>query len=172
MQPAMAELAVANAASNGFSSIRIITERIETAVLPDTFDHAMANPPYHHPEGSISPDADKETAKRAPAMLIRRWIERIGAALRYRGTLTLSVPAGLVPACLQAMAESRCPCTAILPLWPKIERPAKLVLLRGVKGARVPMQILPGLVLHRADGSYTDAAQAILRNGGALKLAP
>jgi tRNA1Val (adenine37-N6)-methyltransferase len=132
----------------------------------------MANPPYHLPEGSVSPDADKEIAKRATAILIHRWIERMAAALRHRGTLTLSVPAGLVPACLQAMAESRCPCTAILPLWPKTERPAKLVLLRGIKGARGPMQVLPGLVLHRADGSYTDAAQAILRNAAALKLAP
>jgi tRNA1Val (adenine37-N6)-methyltransferase len=172
MQPAMAELAAANAASNGFSAIRIINERIETAPLPDTFDHAMANPPYHQPEGSISPDADKETAKRASAMLIGRWIERLGAALRHRGSLTLSVPAGLVPTCLQAMAVSRCPCTAILPLWPKTERPAKLVMLRGIKGARVPMQILPGLVLHRADGSYTDGAQTILRNAAALNLAP
>jgi tRNA1Val (adenine37-N6)-methyltransferase len=172
VQPAMAELAAANAASNGFSAIRIITERIETAPLLDTFDHAMANPPYHPPEGSISPDADKDTAKRAPAMLIRRWIERLGGGLRDHGSLTLSVPAGLVPMCLQAMAESRCPCTAILPLWPKTERPAKLVLLRGIKGARAPMQVLPGLVLHRADGSYTDAAQTILRKAAALKLAP
>jgi len=172
MQPPMAELAAANAASNGFSDIRIIAERIETAPLPDGFDHAMANPPYHQPEGSISPDADKETAKRASAILIGRWIERLGAALRHRGSLTLSVPAGLVPTCLQAMAKSRCPCTAILPLWPKAERPAKLVLLRAIKGARVPMQILPGLVLHRADGSYTDAAQRILRSAGALTLAP
>jgi tRNA1Val (adenine37-N6)-methyltransferase len=172
MQPAMAELAAANAASNGFTDIRIISGRIETAPLPDGFDHAMANPPYHRAEGTISPDVDKETAKRAPAMLIGRWIERLGAALRHRGSLTLSVPAGLVPMCLQAMTESRCPCTAILPLWPKTERPAKLVLLRGIKGARAPMQVLPGLVLHRADGSYTDAAQTILRDAAALKLGP
>jgi tRNA1(Val) A37 N6-methylase TrmN6 len=105
-------------------------------------------------------------------MLIRRWIERLCAVLRHRGSLTLSVPAGVVPTCLHAMAESRCPCTAILPLWPKTERPAKLVLLRGIKGARMPMRILPGLVLHRADGSYSEAAQAILRHAAALNLTP
>jgi tRNA1Val (adenine37-N6)-methyltransferase len=172
MQPALAELAAANAASNGFSTIRIIPERIEVAALPHAFDHAMANPPYHRPEGSISPDAGKETAKRASTMLIRRWIERLGGVLRHRGTLTLSVPAGLVPTCLQVMAEARCPCTAILPLWPKAERAAKLVLLRGIKGARVPMQILPGLVLHHADGSYSEAAEMILRNASPLPFKP
>jgi tRNA1Val (adenine37-N6)-methyltransferase len=172
MQPAVAELAAANAARNGFSAIRILAGRIETALLPDGFDHAMANPPYHRADGSISPDADKETAKRASVMLIRQWIARLGAALRHRGSLTLSVPAGLVPTCLQAMSESHCPCTAILPLWPKTGRPAKLVLLRGIKGARTPMQILPGLVLHQADGSYSEAAETILRSAAALKLAP
>ncbi len=168
MQPGLAELAAANAASNGFSAMRIIPERIELAALPAVFDHAMANPPYHRPEGSISPDVGKETAKRASTMLIGRWIERLGGALRHRGTLTLSVPAGLVPACLQIMAEARCPCTAVLPLWPKAGRAAKLVLLRGIKGARGPMQILPGLVLHRADGSYSEAAETVLRTGSAL----
>jgi tRNA1Val (adenine37-N6)-methyltransferase len=170
VQPAIADLAAANAASNGFSAIRIINDRIETASLPWTFDHAMANPPYHVPEGPVSPDADREIAKRASATLIRQWIERLGAALRHRGSLTLSVPTGLVPTCLLAMAEARCPCSAILPLWPKTERPAKLVLLRGIKGGRAPMQILPGLVLHRADGSYSEAAEEIMRNAAALKL--
>jgi tRNA1Val (adenine37-N6)-methyltransferase len=172
MQPAMAELAAANAAANGFSAIRIITGRIETVPLTEAFDHAMANPPYHQPEGSVSPDADKETAKRASGALIHGWIERLGGALRHRGSLSLSVPAGLVPTCLRGMAEARCPCSAILPLWPKTERPAKLVLLRGIKGGRAPMQILPGLVLHQADGSFTREAQAILRSAAGLKLVP
>jgi tRNA1Val (adenine37-N6)-methyltransferase len=77
-----------------------------------------------------------------------------------------------VPACLSAMAESRCPCVTIFPLWPKMGRPAKLVLLRGVKDARTPVQILPGLVLHQPDGSFAQDAQAILGDAAALKLAP
>ncbi len=47
MDTAMADLAAANAEMNGFSSIEIMRERIELAVLPRLFDHAMANPPYH-----------------------------------------------------------------------------------------------------------------------------
>src|ERR1700744_871787 len=39
MQPEMAELAAANAAANGFSGIEIVAARIETAPLPQAFDH-------------------------------------------------------------------------------------------------------------------------------------
>ena len=80
------------------------------------------------------------------------------------------MPAGLGATCLAAMAQSRCPCTVLFPLWPKAERPAKLVMLRGVKGSRTPMRLMPGLVLHNSDGSFTDAAQAILSGGAALAL--
>jgi tRNA1Val (adenine37-N6)-methyltransferase len=170
MDAAMADLAVVNAETNGFSGIRIVPERIETAVLPRLFDHAMANPPYHRPGDPASPDAGRATAKRGSDVLIRSWIERLSTSLRTRGSLTLIVSAGMVPACVMAMSGSRCPCTAIFPLWPKVERSAKLVLLRGVKDSRTPMRLLAGMVLHRPDGSFSDAAQAILTDASALAI--
>src|SRR5277367_3743359 len=45
MDAAMADLATANAEMNGFSGIGIVCDRIQTAVLRQLFDHAMANPP-------------------------------------------------------------------------------------------------------------------------------
>jgi tRNA1Val (adenine37-N6)-methyltransferase len=168
--PAMAELAAANAAANGFGDIRIVAGRIEDTALPDVFDHAMANPPYHQVDGSPSPLAARDIAKRGSEVLIRGWIERLSASLRGRGSLTLIVPAGMVAVSLAAMTDCRCPCTAMFPLWPKCRRPAKLVLLRGVKQARTPLRLLPGLLLHRADGSFSEAAQAILRDAAALTL--
>ena len=171
IQPEMAELAAANARANVLSNIEIVAGRIETVPLPEAFDHAMANPPYHDADGSPSPDAARETAKRGSDMLIRAWIKRLSGALRRRGSLTLIVPSGMVPACLGTMSEWGCPCTAIFPLWPKLGRPAKLVLLRGIKEARTPMHILPGLLLHRPDGSYAEDTQTILGNAVALKLA-
>jgi tRNA1(Val) A37 N6-methylase TrmN6 len=166
----MAALAAANARANGFNDIEIITNRIETAALSQAFDHAIANPPYHPPTGTASPVAGRESAKRGSDTLMDTWIGRLGAALRDRGSLTLVVPAGTVPACVAAMANRNCPCTILFPLWPKAMRPAKLVLLRGVKGGRSPMQVMPGLVLHNPDGSFTDTAQAILGHGSALPL--
>jgi tRNA1(Val) A37 N6-methylase TrmN6 len=54
-------------------------------------------------------------------------------------------------------------------LWPKAGKEAKLLLVRGVKGGRGPSRLLPGLVLHEPDGRYTEAAEAVLRDGAVLE---
>ncbi len=166
----MAALATANAQTNSFPRIGIVNDRIETISLRQIFDHALANPPYHPPNGTASPSTAREAAKRGSDAMIATWIGRLGAALRHRGSLTLIVPAGCVPAGLAAMSRCRCPCTIIFPLWPKLARPAKLVLLRGTKNALSPLRLMPGLILHQADGSFTAAARAILTDGAALSL--
>jgi tRNA1(Val) A37 N6-methylase TrmN6 len=176
----LARLAQANAAANGFGGIRIIPGAIETAALPETvdhapfdhapFDHALANPPYHAAGGTESPIIGRENAKRGSSGLIEAWIMRLSTCLRRQGSLTLIVPAGMVASSLAAMAAADSPCSAIFPLWPKRERPAKLVLLRGIRQGRTPMKLMPGLVLHQPDGSFTDAAQAILREGAGLDI--
>ncbi len=170
LDPAMAAIAAENARRNGFAGIDIVIGDIASVALPRAFDHAIANPPYHPADGSASPDAGRELAKRGSAELIETWIERLSGALHRRGTLTLIVPAWLIPACLTAMAASRCPCSAVFPLWPKPGRPAKLVLLRGIKDGLSPTRMLPGLVLHQPDGTFTEAAQAILASAAALPL--
>ncbi len=167
---AMAELASANAHANGFADMTIIHERIETAALRAGFDHAIANPPYHGPHGTASPIGARETAKRGSDTLLSTWIARLSGALRDRGDLTLIVPSGSVPACLAAMAQSRCPCTSLFLLWPRQGRAAKLVLLRGIRNGRTPMRLMPGLVLHDPDGSFTEAAMSILGHGSELSL--
>ena len=168
---ALAGLAAANATANGFTQIKIQTGRIESIALQGQFDHAMANPPYHIANSSESPIPGRDAAKRGSAMLIEAWIERMGVALRRHGSLSLSVPAAIVPICLSAMAKHHCPCTTVFPFWPKASRPAKLVLLRGVKCARSPMRLMPGLILHQPDGSFTEAAKAVLA-GASLNLDP
>lgn len=170
IDPAMADLARTNAEANGFERIRIVSGDLATAPLPTGCHHAMANPPYHPEDGSPSPHPGRETAKRGSGSLIRMWIDRLAASLRPRGTLTLIVPAGLIPVCLEAMTGARCPCASVLPLWPKAGRPAKLVLVRGIMASRAPMRLLPGLILHQEDGTFTADATNILADAAALAL--
>ena len=48
--------------------------------------------------------------------------------------------------------------------------PATRVIVQGRKGSRAGIRMLQGLVLHESDGSYTEAAEAVLRGGAALPL--
>jgi tRNA1Val (adenine37-N6)-methyltransferase len=167
---ALAALAEQNAAANG--QLTLCFMAADVAALPslDAFDHACANPPYHAAAGTPSPDASRRGAKRAPDGLIAIWAAALGRRLRQRGTLTFILPAGSLPEAAIAFAEAGCRPTAMLPFWPTPGAPAKLMLLQGVKGGRAPFRVLPGLILHTADGGFTPEAEAILRGGAPLAL--
>lgn len=165
IDPALAALATANAAANGFTRLRFTAADLTEGVA-GRFDHAMANPPWHAP-GTLSPDRAKERAKRAGEGLLAAWAAALARPLRHRGTLTWVIGADHTAAALAAFAAAGCGSLTLLPLWPRAGRPARRVLLRGVKGGRGPFRLLPGLVLHRP-GGYTDAADAILRDGAMI----
>ena len=58
----------------------------------------------------------------------------------------------------------------VLALLPRAGRPAKRAIVRARKGSSAPARRLDGLVMHRPDGSYTEAVEAVLRHGAPLPL--
>jgi tRNA1(Val) A37 N6-methylase TrmN6 len=167
--PALAALAERNARANGMEGMSVVVADVAALPLRGAFDHAFANPPYHADGGTPSPQNERRSAKQADADLFARWTAAMAGVLRHRGTLTLILPAVALPACMGALTECGCPPEALLPLWPKAGRAAKLVLLRGVKSGRGPFRVLPGMVMHEADGAFTGEAEAVLRDGVALR---
>lgn len=167
---AQVAVAAANAAANGWSGLSFVPAEIERAGVLGTFDHALSNPPYHAPEGTRSPQPERDTAKRRHESLLAEWAAALAARLRHGGTLTFILPAAVLPEALAALAAARCPARALLPLWPRAGQAAKLVVLQGVKDGRTPLRLLAGLVLHAEGGGFTPAAEAVLRDGTALSL--
>lgn len=165
----MAAVARANAAANGFA-MDVLQADLTDATPAGPFQHAFANPPWHAAAGTPSPDPGRESAKRGAPDLLRDWVASLAGPLVARGSLTLVIGAGVLPAALAACAAAQCGSAAVLPLWPKAGREAKLVLLQARKHARGPFRLLPGLVLHAPDGSFTPQAEAVLRHGAALDL--
>ena len=168
--PALVALASQNASANGWPNLRFMTADIASLPPLGAFDHACANPPYHGETGTPSPDASRRAAKRGAARILAVWAEALARPLRSGGTLTFILPAALLPQAAAAFTDAGCPPTAMLPLWRRDRQPAKLLLLRGIRGSRAPFRVLPGLILHGTDGSFTAEADAILRGGNALDL--
>lgn len=164
----LAALASRNAAANGFAGLSFVSADVADAGMHGRFDHAFANPPYHAPEGTRSPLAEREAAKRRHDSLLREWARALAGPLRHHGTLTFVLPATVLPEALAAFAASDCLAHAVLPLWPRAGRAAKLVLVQGVKGGRGPFRLLAGLQLHADGNGFTAEADAILRDGTAL----
>ena len=90
--------------------------------------------------------------------------------LARKGTLTVIHRADRLDAVLAGL-DGRAGDVAVLPLWPKAGKAARRVVVSARKGVAGPARLLPGLVLHEADGRYTAAADAVLREGAALDLA-
>jgi tRNA1Val (adenine37-N6)-methyltransferase len=129
--------------------------------------HGFANPPYW-PGGTPPPGAIRRAATHEAGPGLADWVRFLAAAIAPRGSLSLILPAARFDAAVAAIRGSGFGAVELLPLWPRAGVQAKRVLLRARKGARSPARVLPGLVLHEADGRFTAAAEAILRDAIAL----
>ena len=57
----------------------------------------------------------------------------------------------------------------VLPIHPRAALPAHRIIVSGRKGARAPLQLLPSLILHGAEGSaFRPETEAVLRDGAGL----
>jgi tRNA1(Val) A37 N6-methylase TrmN6 len=170
-----ADLARRNALENDLA-LRVI--EADLTDLPDDLrarrvDHVIANPPYFAAgNGTQSRDAGRAAALREETPL-DAWIACARARLAPKGWLTMIQAADRLPDCLRLLADGF-GAIAVLPLQPRVGRPARRVLLRARRGSRAPFTLLAPLVLHDGathggDGNdYSAAAEAVLRRGAAL----
>ena len=167
LDPAMAELARRNLCA---AHATVITGDILSVECQTLFEHAYANPPWHDPAGTPSPDTGRRTAKQAGTDTLKRWIECLARCVRPRGSITVIVPATYLGDAFSALQMAKCGGRVVFPLWPKLGRDAKLVIVRGVRASRTPDRIAHGLLLHDASGSYTAGARAVLTESAPLTL--
>lgn len=174
--PGLAALAAANIERNRMQSrVRVVCADLTTPLaaleefrlLPDSFDHVLANPPYHDArQVRPSPRPLKADASAFEAGDLDRWLRFLAAMAKPGGMLTLIHRAEALGEALGAIG-ARFGGLKIFPLFPRPAEAATRILVQGIKGSRAPLRLLPGLVLHQPDGGYTREADAILRDGRA-----
>ncbi|HXQ52758.1 MAG TPA: methyltransferase [Stellaceae bacterium] len=139
-------------------------------IEPGTFAHVMANPPYLEPARATAPaDPGRAGAKLEGEADLAAWVRFALAMVRAKGTVTFIHRADRLEQLLAQFA-GKLGEIVIFPLWPRAARPARRVIVRGRKGAASPTRLMPGLVLHTESGAYTEAADAVLRDGEGLAL--
>ena len=133
--------------------------------LKRDFDQVFANPPFHG-EGQASPD----TARAAALMDDGRLGDWLKLGLQRTvsgGYFTAILRADRLNEALAALPEKG---VAAFPLFSRAGEAPRRVIVQARKGSKAPFALLPGLVLHQPDGSWTPEADAVLRRGGALAL--
>jgi len=139
-------------------------------LAPGSFDHVMANPPFLE-AGAATPPADPRaaTARLEGEADLAAWARVALFMVRATGSITFIHRADRIETLL-ALLAGKAGDIAIFPLWPGEGKPAKRVILRARKQIATPTRLLPGLVLHRPDGRFTPAAEAVLRGAAPLEL--
>jgi tRNA1(Val) A37 N6-methylase TrmN6 len=95
---------------------------------------------------------------------LESWLRAALALLRPGGLLAMIHRADALDDILRAL-KGRLGGLEILPIFPREGRAAIRVVVRGRKGSKAPLSLLPGLALHTEDGRFTPTAEALHRRG-------
>lgn len=164
--PENAAMAGANAARNGMDARFVAADVFDLpSGLKRDFDQVFCNPPFHD-GGHASPDPARARAL-TDAGTLGAWLRTGLQRTVSGGFFTAIIRTDRTPEALAALGQRG---VHLLPLWPRAGMAAKRAILLARKGSRAPFALLPGLVLHEADGRYTDETEAILRDGAALAM--
>ncbi|MGF6230004.1 tRNA1(Val) A37 N6-methylase TrmN6 [Inquilinus ginsengisoli] len=169
--PGLAALARENLGLNGLAGRAAIVEGSVADPVPGApFDRVMMNPPFLPPgRGRASAHPVKAAANVEDGLDLTGWVAAAARALKPRGWLTLIHRADRVDE-ICAVLQPGFGALTLFPLWPRVGEPARRVLVQARQGGRSPAVLAAGLVLHEADGGYTPAAQAVLRDAAPLAL--
>lgn len=163
---ALVALARDNAAASG---LQARFEAADAFSLPPElkrdYSQVFANPPFHG-EGSVPPDQARARALMDEGQLAQ-WLSTGLQRTVSGGFFTTIIRADRMHEALAALPRTG---VNIFPLWPRAGMAAKRMILQARKGSRAPTGLLAGLALHEADGRYTAAAEAVLRDGASLAM--
>lgn len=174
LQPSMAALARDNIALNGMEDrINIIEGDImapPASLMPESFDHVLANPPYIEKGcGLRAPAASKGLAHMDSTASLADWVRFCLRMVKKKGTVYFVFRADRVDALIRAMGKQVGDIT-LCPLWPREGVPAKRILIQARKEMHGVMALSAGFPLHGDVSRYTAEAEAVLRDGHAIDL--
>ena len=142
--------------------------RAKSGLEAESVAHAIMNPPYN----PITLRAPSDPARAEAFMIgeggIDAWFRTAASIIRPGGTLSLiyrTEQLGDVLACMQGRFGG----LEVLPIHSRRDEASKRLIVRGTRGSRAPLALLPGLVVHHHDGTFTEDAERIFSGESRLK---
>ncbi len=132
-----------------------------------SYDQVIMNPPFNDESYRPSPQPKRMDAHVMGEGGLDPWLRSAAAVLRASGKISLI----LRPKSLGQMLagfQGRFGNAQIMPIHAKRGEAANRIVVVGTKGARGPLNLLPGVVMHNEDGSFTDLASQIFDGLSAL----
>lgn len=140
--------------------------RAAVGLADGAFDHVIMNPPFNARHDRATPDDLKRGAHVMPEGLFEQWLRSAAAIVRPGGGVAIIARPQSIAEALAALA-GRFGRAEILPIHPRPDKAAIRIVLRGVRGSRAGLSLMPPLMLHEAGSDrFTQRADDI-NNGRA-----
>jgi tRNA1Val (adenine37-N6)-methyltransferase len=166
IQEELAEIARRNVALNGFDGIiSIVKEDLKNlpSLYPTgSFDFILTNPPFRkRATGRINPQEQKSIARHEIAISLQEVLTVAHFLLKTQGKLFLIYPAFRLVDLFYEMRACDLEPKTLQCVHSRVNTPAKMVLVEGVKGGGIELQVKEPLVIYDAEGKYTESLQEV-----------
>lgn len=169
IQPQLADFAKQSADINNFANLVYYQADIRQKKLPVSpcfFSHVITNPPYSEHDRP-SPNLSKALAHNHTDFTLNEWLKFCLKMLKPFGKIYLINRVEAIDEILNTFSK-RAGGIKIIPVYSKPGQQAKRILISAQKDSKAPTVICPPFYMYNSDGTYTRAADEILRKGKSL----
>ncbi len=169
LDPVLVALAQKNVVANGFDDRLSVLPGDVQALPPflgSSFDHVISNPPFHFATGTKPQNRRQALARMGDGSKLDDWVKAAMWAVKPRGRISFICRADRGGELVNLFVNAGASETLQFPLWPRPMVPAGRVIIQVRKSVMGPDAILPGLVVHNDDGTFTAAASRIMKGDG------
>ena len=138
------------------------SKREDAGLVSNSFDYVIMNPPYQDAHQNRASDDDiKAEAHVMGSGGLDAWMRTATSILKPGGMLAMIYISRSIGQIIAA-TQGRFGGLTIMPIHPRANEHAKLLLVRATKGSKAPIGFAPSIVIHNDDGSFTPKAEALL----------
>lgn len=162
LNPVMADVARRNVLLNAKDDCITILEQdyrhIKEWTASGAYAAVYANPPYREKSrGAYSAVQGIRRARHEETATLDDVLTAVQYALKFHGRFRMVHITERLTDILEAMRAHDIEPKCIQMVHSRPDKKAKLFLVEGIRGGSTGMEILPPLMVHRADGSYSEA---------------
>jgi len=129
---------------------------------PEGFETVIANPPFYTVgSGRINPDSQKAAARHEIHGTLLDFIAGASFLLKQRGRFMAVYGVQRLNDLIAGMRSRNLEPKTLQLVHPRIDEPASMVLIEGIKGAGTELKVLPPLVIFTSRDTYTRQVRTI-----------
>ena len=162
IQKDVSELAMKSIAINNLSQrIKIINDDVKNVsnlYESDSFDIITCNPPYFKTteDGYFNVNKSKMLARHEICLSLEDIFKHARKILKNGKKIAIVHRVDRFVDIIVTMKKYNIEPKRVRFCYPKVGKEANIVLIEGVKNGKTGLKILPNLIIHNADGTYTD----------------